>query len=278
MRRLRPPKYMRIDRHPSAPLTEHVPVTRAERTSWAMNDVLTPGYMVTMVSEVDATAMEALRQRARGEGELAPSYTALVIKAAALTMRRNPHANRAILGPPFFRRLVQFRNADIGVAVEKSLPALPGQAFAAPIRDAADRPLAEITAELQELAACDEHSDARYRLFMRILKRVPRPLSLWLINAPYWSPKLWSEHRGCACWVNAPSRAGADLVMTTWPWPITFSFGVVRRRAIAVGEELQARTTMPLVMVFDRRIMGGGPAGRVFADFKTILETAAFGS
>lgn len=30
---------------------------------------------------------------------------------------------------------------------------------------------------------------------------------------------------------------------------------------------------MQLVMVFDRRIMGGGPAGRIFAQFAQILET-----
>ncbi len=31
---------------------------------------------------------------------------------------------------------------------------------------------------------------------------------------------------------------------------------------------------MPLVMAFDRRIMGGGPAGRVFMYFKNLLENA----
>ena len=40
-------------------------------------------------------------------------------------MKHNPQANRAILGPPLFERLYEFRNIDIGVAVEKSLPAGP---------------------------------------------------------------------------------------------------------------------------------------------------------
>jgi pyruvate/2-oxoglutarate dehydrogenase complex dihydrolipoamide acyltransferase (E2) component len=253
---------------------KEVRVTRAEKTSWAMNDVMTPAYMVTMVSEADATAMEEIRVDAKSKSELAPSYTAMVIRAAALTMKSNPEANRAILGFPFFKKLIQFENTDIGVAVEKSLPGLPGQAFAAPIQNALGKSLTEITRELQDLARCDEGNNERYRLFMRILKRVPRPLNLWLINAAYFSPDLWIEHRGCACWVNAPSRAGADLVMTTWPWPITFSFGVVKERALVIEGSVQARLTMPIVMVFDRRIMGGGPAGRVFAHFKQTLETA----
>ena len=248
---------------------------QAEATCWGMNDAMEPANMVTMVAEADAAGMERLRAAARASGQgSVPSYTAIVIKAAALTMQRNPQANRAILGPPLLRRLHQFDNIDISVAVEKNLPRLPGQAFAAPIQDTPHKSLAQITDELQALARCDEATDTRYRTWMRILRYVPRPLSLWLINLPYWFASLWVAHRGCACWVNAPSRAGADLVMTTWPWPISFSFGVVRKRPVVVGDAVEARLTMPLVMVFDRRIMGGGPAGRIFAQFKAILEDA----
>lgn len=253
---------------------ERFPTTRAEATCWDMNRAMASTNMVTLVSEADATAMEQLREQARAAGGTAPSYTALVIRAAALTMQRHPEANRAILGPPLLRRLYQFRNVDISVAIEKALPGLPGQAFAAPVKDTLSKSATQIATELQALAHCDETTDPRYALWMRILKRVPRPLSLWLINLPYWLPSLWAEHRGCACWVNAPSKSGADLVMTTWPWPISFSFGIVKKRPVVIGDQLQVRSTMPLVMVFDRRIMGGGPAGRIFAQFKQILEQA----
>lgn len=250
-----------------------VPITRAEKTMWMLNDAMVPAYMVTMVAEADASAMNLLREQARSGGEQPPSFTALVIKAAAMTMQRHPEANRAILGFPFFRRLYQFHNQDISVAVEKALPGLPGAAFAVPIRYALNKPLAEITRELQDLALCDEQTNDSYRMFMRFLKYMPRPLSAWLISGRCTGASAWQRYRGCACWVNAPSKSGADLVMTTWPWPITFSFGVVRKRPFVAGDSLEVRSTMPLVMVFDRRIMGGGPAGRIFADFKKILES-----
>lgn len=250
-----------------------VPTSRAEHTSWAMNKALIPAYMVTMVSEVDATVMDQMRSLAKAKGLSVPSFTSLVIKAAALTMKKNPQANRAILGLPFFKKLYQFKNTDISVAVEKSLPNLPGQAYASVVNNTFGKSLEKITQELQDLAVCDETNNKSYRLFMRILKYVPYPFSLLLINAPYWIPSLWPKYRGCACWVNAPSKAGADLVMTTWPWPITFSFGLVKKRPVVVGNELKVRLTMPVVMVFDRRIMGGGPAGRIFAQFKEILES-----
>ena len=251
------------------------PFGRAEANAWAMNGELRPAHMVTLVAEADATAMESLRERARTRGAVAPSYTALVVKAAALTMRRNPQANRAIIGPPLFRRLWQFRRCDICVAVEKGLPSLPGQPYVSPIRDPDTKSPEAITGELHELAACDEATHPGYRLYMRILRHVPRPISTFLVRLPTLVPRLWVEHRGCAAWVNAPSKAGADLVMTTWPWPISFSFGVVRKRPVVVDDDrVEARLTMPLVMIFDRRIMGGGPGSRLLAQFRQILEHA----
>ncbi len=251
-----------------------IAVTRAEKTSWAMNDIMVPAHMVTMVSEIDATALEHLRAHAKAMGKVAPSYTALVVKAAALMLRNNPSANRAILGLPLFKRLIQFRNIDISVAVEKDLPGLPGQAYACPIKDTLSKSLNEITQDLRRLADATEANNKDFATFMKILKWVPRPFSLWLINAPYWFATLWQKHRGCACWVNAPSKAGADMVATTWPWPITISFGVVKKRPFVVNDKVEARLTMPVVLVFDRRIMGGGPASRMFANLISILESA----
>lgn len=249
-----------------------LPVSRAEKTSWAMNDVMRPAHLVTMVSDVDATAIAAVRERYRQAGFAVPSYTAIVIKMAALMMKRIPEANRAVLGLPLFKKLYQFENVDISVAVEKSLPFLPGQALAETVHSTLEKSLVAISEELKNFASDTVETNKRWRTFSRILKHVPRPLSTILINLPYHFPSLWVRHRGCACWVNAPSRAGADLVFTSWPWPITFSFGNVKMRPTVSGNEVVARLTMPLVMVFDRRIMGGGPASRLFAQAVNVLQ------
>lgn len=251
-----------------------IPTTRAESTAWHMPDALVPERMVTLVGEVDATAILRLRDQIRSREGTAPSYTSVVIKAAAATLKKNPEANRGIYGPPGFRRLIEFENIDISVAVEKSLPGIPGQAFAGTILHPLSKPLHAITRELSALATCTEQSDSRFRTYMRILRFVPRPLSNWLINLPCWFPSLWVRHRGCACWVNSPARYGADLVITDWPWPISFSFGIVKKRPWVVDDQIQARPTMPVLMQFDRRIMGGGPASRIFAQFQALLENA----
>lgn len=237
-----------------------------------MNDVMRPAYMVTMITDLDATQIAAIRDRYKQAGLNAPSYTAIVIKTAALMMRRNPQANRAILGLPLFKKLYEFENIDISVAVEKSLPFLPGQALAETITSTLDKSLFTISEELKKFVSDTTDTNERWRTFSQILRFVPRPVSNLLINLPYQFPSLWVKHRGCACWVNAPAKAGADLVFTTWPWPITFSFGKVKMRPVVVGDEVVARLTMPLVMVFDRRIMGGGPASRIFAQAVEVLQ------
>lgn len=251
-----------------------IPTGFAEATSWAMANGLQPAHMVAMTTMADATAISGLRERAKAQGHIAPSYTALAVKAAAIVMQNNPWANRAILGPPFFRKLYQFSEIDISVAVEKDLPGLPGQPYAATIRRTAHKSLSEITNELRAFATADVKTDSRLRLFMRILRYVPPPFSTWMIQAPYLGPRLWSMHRGCACWVNAPSKAGADLVIATWPWPISFSFGLVKERPWVCDGKVETRLTIPLLMSFDRRIQGGGPASRLFAEFTQIIEQA----
>lgn len=251
-----------------------LPITRAETTAWAMNHQLVPANMVTMSSEIDATAIKKLRGMYMAKGLLPPTMTAIIVKAAALTMAAYPEANRAILGWPGFRKLYQFKNTNISVAVEKSLPYLPGLAFATPLENSFGKSLAALSQELRDLATCNETNNPRFKVYMRMLRWLPTPLSLFLINLPIRVPSLWVQHRGCAAWVNAPSKAGVDSVTTTWPWPISFSFGFVKLRPRVVENKVEARLTMPLIMAFDRRIMGGGPAGRIFAHFKNVLEKA----
>lgn len=246
----------------------------AEINSWAMANILMPQYMVNMTSLASAEKLEALRELYRSKNLPAPSYTALIMKAVAGVLKRHPEANRAILGFPFFRRIIQFNNFDINVAVEKNLENIPGQAYAPTIRNVDKKNVTQLTEELKFYAQSDVKTDKHLALFIRILKYIPWPFANFILNFPYLFPHLWERHRGCACWVNSPSKSGADLVFTYWPWPITISFGVVKKRPMVVNNQVVAEVSIPLLMVFDRRLMGGGPAGRIFAEFKRIIEEA----
>lgn len=239
-----------------------------------MNDVMVASHTVTMSSLASIKKIEEIRQGYKSKGMPAPSYTAIIIKAVYLLMQRHPEANRAIIGPPFFRKIIQFKNFDINVAVEKNLPNIPGQAYAPVIKNVDKKNLLDITKELQFLATSTEENDSGLRLFMRSLKFIPYPFAKWLLNAPFWFPSLWIKYKGCACWVNSPAKSGADLLFTLWPWPMTFSFGVVKKRPWVSDDQLVAELTIPLIMTFDRRLLGGGPAGRLLSEYKRIIEEA----
>ncbi len=255
-------------------LYKKLKLSRAETTAWETGNLMVPADMVTMISEVDASGLDRLRQVSKSQFGQAPTYTSMILKIVALTMDQNPTANRAILGWPFFKKLLQFNNVNISVAVEKNLPNYPGLAYAEPITGILEKSLLEITNELKNFAQCDETNNKGFATYMWMLKYLPKTLAIFLFNLADYVPSVWVKYRGCAAWVNAPSKAGVDLVLTTWPWPLTFSFGLVKARPMVVDGQVVARQTIPLVMAFDRRIMGGGPASRLFAHFQKLVETA----
>ena len=64
--------------------------------------------------------------------------------------------------------------------------------------------------------------------------------------------------------ISSPAKYGVDMMVANWPWPIGYSFGLVKDRVIAVEGSPLVRPTMVLTMSFDRRLMGGAPAARFF--------------
>ncbi len=64
--------------------------------------------------------------------------------------------------------------------------------------------------------------------------------------------------------ISSPSKYGVDMMFGTWPWPIGFSFGLVKDRVVAIDGRPAVRPTMSVTLSFDRRLMGGAPAARFF--------------
>jgi len=64
--------------------------------------------------------------------------------------------------------------------------------------------------------------------------------------------------------ISSPAKYGVDMLVGNWPWPIGFSFGLVKDRPVVVDGTVVTRPTMMLIMSFDRRLMAGAPAARFF--------------
>lgn len=248
--------------------------SRMESSFWTMNDEMNPANKVSFVREIDATQLDLFRAKAGS-----PSYTALVAKAASQVLKEFPYANRTILQGIFGKYIVAFETTDIAIAVEKAVPNAEAVVYAHIIRDVENKDCLELHQDLARVADPElSKTMPRWVNFLKIMQGLPTFLARHLIGAPRYSAKLWQEHRGGACFVNSPAKYGVDFLVADMIWPLTFSFGWIKERPWAVGKKVEVRRTMPLIMIFDRRIMQGALAAKAFNRFAEILEKAEFES
>jgi pyruvate/2-oxoglutarate dehydrogenase complex dihydrolipoamide acyltransferase (E2) component len=208
---------------------------------------------------------ERIRDEFAARGMPKPTYTAFVAKAIAQSLEESPHANRIAIELPFWKRIVQLRGIHITVAVERDQPGIEQAVFAGTLYDANEKNLAQLTDELRALANATEETNPRWRLLKTIVERLPSRLARWVLSVPRLSPRLWIKHRGGSVMISSPAKYGVDIMVGAWPWPLGFSFGYVRPRPVVIGAAIEARPTMVVTMSFDRRIMGGAPAARLFS-------------
>lgn len=231
-------------------------------------------HKVAMLSEIDMTSAETVRTSVAVSAGVKPSYTAFVAKAVSLTLREQPHANRVPVEWPFWRRVVQLHRVDMTVAVERDQPGIEQAVFAGTIRNTDKLDLPALTQELQSLAQATEETSERWQTMKWIVERLPAPLAIFILSMPGRSAALWVKHRGGAVMISSPAKYGVDVMVGAWPWPLGFSFGLVKDRPIAIEGRVVVRPTMTLTMSFDRRLMAGAPAARFFRSVCGRLENA----
>ena len=244
---------------------------RTVQAIWSINYQTNAECYAHMIREIDASAIDRLRSNIHAAGYTKPSYTAVITKAAAIMLEKHPILNRAILGPPLFRRVVQLATSDIAVAADTSEPGQENTSHPILLRNVAQRSCADLTEELQQYGKEKLHNNPEWQTFKKITSRLPLFVSKLLLRAPWYFPDVWIKTRGSACWVNSPAKEGVDLVFTTWPWFGTFSFGLVTERPIVLDGVLAVRRTIPLLFVFDVRIISGAPGARIFHEYAQLL-------
>lgn len=98
----------------------------------------------TITMRVDMSGMKALKDRLREQG-IKVTYTDIYIKAVACALLKHPAVNAAVIDEKF---LYQYANANIGVAVGTD-----HGLYVPVIKDAQDKSISQISAELKEMAA-----------------------------------------------------------------------------------------------------------------------------
>lgn len=224
------------------------------------------GNTILFVEEVDLTEVERLRKAAVDRGERKPSYTAIVMKAVALALREFPYANRRVYRSwPFgIRRLQQFTEIDISVAVERDVPDVECATFVDVHRRTDETSLAGLTEWLHRLVMSDETTNTQWRQLKTGAERMPGWMARRVIGLPVRSPVMWKKWRGGAVLISSPAKYGVGTVIGCWSSPIGVTFGMVRPRPMAIDGAVVVRPAFDFGLNWDRRVMAGAQAARFF--------------
>jgi pyruvate/2-oxoglutarate dehydrogenase complex dihydrolipoamide acyltransferase (E2) component len=218
--------------------------------------------------EVDMTRCEALMEKGRATG-VQKSPTAMLVRAAAIVLARNPELLRMVVG----KRAYRYNRADICVSVA-------GRSATAPtviLQNANEKTWMAIAAELQQLA-----SKAR-----QASRRGKSPFSRW-----GWLVPFSSARRAVARWgARIPAvrdRLLGSLQVTTLPGldaggalqfgtPAILSVSGTQDRVCAVAGRPVVRPSAILCCSFNHRVWDESRAARFLRDVAEVLEGDALG-
>jgi pyruvate dehydrogenase E2 component (dihydrolipoamide acetyltransferase) len=202
----------------------------------------------TLTVEVDMEDCVALRselKRMTPEGEAAPTYNDMVVKASALALRANPRANSSYRDA----RLQLHARVNVGVAVATEGDDVQGGALIVPtVFDADRKALGEIARETRALAA-------------RVRDGTITPPELSGGTFTVSNLGMYAVDSFTAI-INPPQAA-------------ILSVGGVSPRAVVRDGGISIRHTMWLTLACDHRILYGADAARFLAHIRELLERPA---
>jgi pyruvate dehydrogenase E2 component (dihydrolipoamide acetyltransferase) len=225
--------------------TREVELSRTQQTvsrRMAESKATIPDF--TLQAEVDMEACVALRAELKvvtheSEGERAPTYNDMVVKACALALREFPQAN----GSYRDGRLQLYSRINVGVAVAADASLVVPTVF-----DAAEKSLGEIARETRALAE-------------RVRDGSITPPELGGGTFTVSNLGMYGV-RSFTAIINPPQAA-------------IMSVGALEPRAVVRDGQVVARHTMSLTLVCDHRILYGAEAASFLARVRELLQTPA---
>lgn len=196
-----------------------------------------PEFQVETEVEMDAAvALRARLKRIAGEGDTVPSFNDMVVKAAAIALRRHPLANASWRN----ERFELHDQVNVGFAV-----AADGALIVPTIRDADLKSVGRIATEARALAervrtgasTAEDLSGGTFTVS-----------NLGMFGMTAITPVI-----------NAPQAA-------------ILGVGAMRDVLVRVDGEIADRTRMTLTLTCDHRILYGADAARFLAEIRRLLE------
>lgn len=242
-----------------------------------------PEARVIAIREIDLSSIERARKKTPADGyseSVRPTYTSFIAQATAKALREMPHANRATIETFFYKRVFQFENTHVSVAVERNDSANnTGGAFVYTVYNTDKKTLSEISQEIAGLATVDRNStDPRIERWRRMAEAVRLTPFAWILACVVWFhkniPSLYVPNRGGAAMISSPSKYGVDFIAAHWPYTLGISFGFAKERPWVENGQVVARKTMYITLAFDRRIIPGADGARFLNRLCELLESA----
>lgn len=228
---------------------------------------------VVFNSLIDISCSEDYRLKKKDFSGIKPSYTALVIKSISMALAEYPEVNCMVIR----NRRIPLENVNAVIAVEREVPDLGQIVLSAYMNDTDKMSTIEITEKLREFGTIEIEKVPLWNDFLTLIRKVPGPVARFLLKLPTYSPTLWRKWRGGSFVVTSPAKYGVDSVSAVWHYPLTIAFGLIKERPVVVEGKVVARSTLPLTLAWDRRLMPGAPAARFFNSIVNRLEKADFG-
>lgn len=192
-----------------------------------------PHFYVTVDIEMEEAAK--VREQAKA-AEVKVSFNDLIVKAAAMALRRQPKVNVSLQGD----RILQFHTADVGIAV-----AIEDGLITPVIRDADQKSLGTIAAEARELAE-------------RARRKALKP----------------EEYAGGSITVSNLGMFGVDnfIAVINPPQASIVAVGAVSEKAVIRDGKVVARKMMSATFSGDHRVVDGALGAQYLQELKALLE------
>jgi len=192
-----------------------------------------PHFYVTVDIEMEEAAK--IREQAKA-AEVKVSFNDLIVKAAAMALRRQPKVNVSLQGD----RILHYQTADVGIAV-----AIEDGLITPVIRDADQKSLGTIAAEARELAE-------------RARRKALKP----------------EEYAGGSITVSNLGMFGVDsfIAVINPPQASIVAVGAVAEKPVVREGKVVVRKMMSATFSGDHRIVDGALGAQYLQELKALLE------
>jgi len=199
---------------------------------------------INLEIRVDVTRAEALRAKAnqqRGEGQPKVSLTAVLAKACAWALKRNPYLNAWLQSTPQGEQIVLIQQVNLGIAV-----ALEEGLIVPVVRQAEEKGLLQLAQEMEDLTK-------------RARENRLRPEEVMDGTFSISNLGMFGVERFTAI-INPPQVA-------------ILAVGAVHKEVIAdENDQVMIRPMLTLTLCADHRVVDGAVAAAFLRDLKTVLE------